>query len=120
MASTTTIFGLLLTALGLGGYFLTGTSSATALIPALFGLFLIVLGFIARGERARKHAMHAASMVGLIGLIVAGGSLLMTPQDVRPPLAVYGQIAMALLSAVFLALCVKSFINARKARTARR
>ena len=37
MSSTTILFGVLLTLLGLTGYFLTGANSPTALIPALFG-----------------------------------------------------------------------------------
>ena len=120
MASTTIVFGLVLVLLGFAGYFLTGTSSVTALIPAFFGLLLIVMGFVARSESARKHAMHAAAMVGLIGLIGAVGSLLASPLSLRPALAVYSQVAMALLMAVFLALCVRSFIAARRARTTSR
>ena len=119
MASATIVFGLLLTLLGVGGYFATGTSSVTALIPTLFGLLLLVLGFIARSEQTRKHAMHAAAAVGLIGLVVAVGSLLMTPPELRPALAVYAQIAMALLTGIFVALCVRSFLEARRARAAK-
>src|SRR5688572_29123504 len=120
MASTTIIFGLLLVLLGFAGYFLTGTSSVTALIPAFFGLVLIVLGFIARSESARKHAMHAAAMVGVIGMIGALGRLLSAPLALQPGAAMYSQVAMAVLMAVFTALCVRSFIAARRARTARR
>jgi len=117
MASTTILFGLLLIVLGFGGYFLTGTSSFTALIPAAFGLLLLVLGFIARAESARKHAMHAAAAVALIGFLGALMSLLRTPMGLRPGAAVFSQVAMVLLTGVFVALCVKSFIDARRART---
>ena len=79
MASTTIVFGILLTLLGLVGYFLTGTSSLTALIPALFGLLLLVLGFLARSESMRKHAMHAAAAVALVGCVGALIPLLRTP-----------------------------------------
>ena len=44
MSSTTILFGVLLTLLGLTGYFLTGANSPTALIPALFGYTYGVLG----------------------------------------------------------------------------
>lgn len=119
MASTTIVFGLVLTLFGLAGYFVTGTSSLTALIPAFFGLLLIVLGFVARAESARKHAMHGAAMIGLIGLIASIGSLISTPPALRPALALYSQVGMALLCAIFLALCVNSFIAARRARAAK-
>lgn len=116
MASTTILFGTLLTLIGLAGYFLTGTSSFTALIPAIFGLLLIVLGFVARNEAARKHAMHAAAAVGTVGFIGALMSLLRTPTGVRSALALGSQVAMLVLTGIFVALCVKSFIDARRAR----
>ncbi len=119
MASTTVIFGLLLIVLGLAGYFGTGTSSFTALIPALFGLLLLMLGILARAESARKHSMHAAAMVGLVGLLGALFSLVRTPLDLRPAVAVFSQVAMAVLMAIFLTLCIKSFRDSRRARTAR-
>src|SRR5918992_4579638 len=113
MASTTILFGLVLTAIGFAGYFLTGTSSFTALIPAGFGLLLLVLGFIARAESARKHAMHAAVVVALVGFLGALMSLLRTPAGVRSAIALYSQLAMTVLTGLFVILCVKSFIAAR-------
>lgn len=118
MASTTIVFGLLLTILGLAGYFLTGGISMTALIPAFFGVVLLALGFLARAENMRKHAMHAAAAVGLIGLLGALASLLRAPMATRSAMANVSQIAMVILSAVFVALCVKSFREARRARAA--
>lgn len=119
MPSITIVFGILLTLLGLGGYFLTGTSSFTALIPALFGLLLLVLGFLARSDSVRKHAMHAAVTVALVGFVGASYGLLRTPFGLRPGIAIFSQIAMALLTGIFVALCVKSFIDARRARAAK-
>lgn len=118
MPSTTIVFGLLLTLLGLGGYVLTGSSSLTALIPAAFGLLLLVLGFLARSDPLRKHAMHAAAAVALVG---CAGALFSLPTSVgvRPAMAVYSQVAMVLLTGIFVALCVRSFIDARRARAAK-
>ena len=117
MASTTIVFGLLLTLLGFLGYFLTGTSSITALIPAAFGIVLVALGFLARSEALRKHAMHAAAAVALLGMIGALIPLIRTPAGVRPAMAVYSQVAMVILTGLFVAMCVRSFIAARKARS---
>lgn len=116
MASTTIVFGFLLTLLGLAGYVLTGTSSFTALIPAVFGLLLLVLGFLARAEPVRKHAIHAAAAVALVGCAGALFSLVRTPLGLRPAMAVFSQVAMVVLTAVFVALCVRSFIDVRRAR----
>lgn len=118
VASTTIAFGLLLTALGLVGYFLSPIS-VTALIPAFFGIILLVLGFLARADSMRKHAMHAAAAVGLVGFIGAVLSLLRGPLEARSALANAAQISMALIMGVFVALCVKSFRDARRARAGR-
>jgi uncharacterized membrane protein len=117
MASTTIVFGILLTLLGLVGYAMTRTSM-TALIPSLFGLLLLILGFLARSESIRKHAMHAAAMVALVGLVGALFPLLRTPSGPRAAMAVFSQVAMVVLTALFVALCVRSFIAARRARKA--
>ena len=116
MASTTMVFGALLTLLGLAGYFLTGMSSPTALIPALFGLLLLGLGFLARSEPLRKHAMHTAAVVALAGCAGALVPLLRTPAGPRSPIAVFSQAAMVVLTAVFVVLCIRSFRAARRAR----
>jgi hypothetical protein len=120
MASTTILFGLLLTLLGLAGYFLTGTSSFTALIPAMFGLPLLVLGVVARSESSRKHAMHVAVLIATLGFVGALVPLLRTPAGVRSGVALASQLTMALLTGIFVALCVKSFIDARRARATSR
>ncbi len=117
MSSTTILFGVLLTLLGLAGYVLTGASSPTALIPAIFGLLLLALGLLARSEPMRKHAMHAAATVALLGCGGALFSLMRTPAGPRSPMAVSSQTAMVILTAVFVGLCVKSFIDVRRART---
>ena len=116
MASITVVFGVLLMLLGLAGYFLTGTSSFTALIPAIFGLLLLVLGFLARSEPVRRRAMHAAAAVALVGCAGALFSLSRTPVGPRSPIAVFSQAAMVVLTAAFVALCIRSFRNARRAR----
>jgi hypothetical protein len=121
MAQTTIIFGLLLVALGVLGYVGTGAASVTALIPAFFGAVLAVLGWIGRNERHRKHAMHAAAAVGLLGFLgsargLAGLMAVLSGGVVERPAAVVAQSVMAVLMAVFVALCVKSFRDARRAR----
>lgn len=122
MANVTIGFGAALAALGLGGYFGTGRASLTALIPLLFGLLLMLCGALARQESRRKHAMHAAAVLGLLGVL---GPLRVLPQmvtllgggTVAHPAAVCAQLAMLVICAVFLVLCIRSFVAARRART---
>ena len=117
MASTTILFGVLLTLLGLTGYFLTGAASPTALIPAIFGVPLLGLGYLARSEAMRKHAMHAAATVALIGCGGALFSLMRASDGPRVLMATLSQALMVILTAAFVGLCVKSFIDVRRART---
>ena len=120
MTSTTRLFGLILIVLGVASYLLTGRTSVTALIPALFGAVLLVLALIARSESARKHAMHAAVAVGLIGAIASlarAVPAVMNGDATRP--AVIIQIVMAVLLLIYVALGVQSFIAARRARLGR-
>jgi hypothetical protein len=118
--ATTRYFGLILIVLGVASYVLTGRTSVTALIPALFGAVLVICALVARNEAARKHAMHAAVAVGLIGALAALGRGVPAALDggaTRP--AVLSQLVMGVLLLIYVALGVQSFIAARKARLGR-
>jgi hypothetical protein len=122
MANTAILFGFLLILLGAAGYVGSGMESPTALIPAVFGALLVIAGAVARNESRRKHAMHAAAMVGLLGFLGSAPGLLELPAllggEAARPAAVASKSAMAALCAIFVGLCVRSFIAARKGRTA--
>jgi len=126
MPQTTIGFGIVLILLGLGGYFGSGMASPTALIPSIFGVLLAILGGIAmKGGNVRKHAMHVAAMVGLIGiigvlprLIPALMKQIQGSEEAPAPMALASQILMFLLCAIFVGLCVRSFIQARKQQKA--
>jgi uncharacterized membrane protein HdeD (DUF308 family) len=124
MAKVTIGLGLILILLGLGAYFsATGPNpSKTALIPAFFGIPVLVLGVLALKENLRKHAMHAAAALGVLGFLGTASALLKlvtlaSGGEVDRPRAVAIQAVMALLCAAFVALCVRSFVNARRRRT---
>ena len=122
MANVAVGFGAVLIVLGIAGYFGSGMVSMTALIPAAFGLVLLVLGVIARDPEKRKHAMHIAAMVGVLGFLGSARGLgklipLLSGQLVERPGAVIAQSVMAILMLIFTWLCVRSFINARRSRT---
>ena len=120
MASTTRTFGIVLILLGVLSYILTGRTSLTALIPAIFGAAFVVLALVARSDAARKHAMHAAVVLALLGLLGTLGRLIpaIAAGNLMRP-AVLAQLAMTVLLAVYIALGVKSFKEARRARLAR-
>jgi uncharacterized membrane protein (UPF0136 family) len=122
MAWPTIVCGVLLVADGVIGYVQqeSGSASPTALIPAAIGGVLLVCGLLAFKDNLRKHVMHLAVLVGLLGAL--GGFMPLIRQynknnsfDPAIPSAVSGEI-MILVCGIFVALCVKSFIDARKAR----
>ncbi|MCU1290768.1 MAG: hypothetical protein JWN60_2997 [Acidobacteria bacterium] len=120
MPSTTIACGILLVLIGLTGYaygMTGGNASLTALIPALFGLILVALGAVARAkENLRKHLMHAAVTVGLIGFLMTAGRLVMNLSRLTLNAATTAQIAMAVVCLIFVLLCIKSFTEARRNR----
>lgn len=124
MARTTVLFGIALIALGIISYVATAGVSVTALIPAFFGVVLALLGWLALNERYRKHAMHAAVALGLLGFLGTVRGLMAVPRllsgaEVQRPAAALAQAVMAILMAVFVGLGVRSFIEARRARSGR-
>jgi hypothetical protein len=119
MPSTSIISGILLIIIGVIGYVYgmsnDGTASLTALIPALFGLVLAGLGAAARAkENLRKHLMHAAVTVGLLGFLMTAGRLVMNLSRITLNAATVAQIAMSLVCLIFVILCIKSFVDARR------
>jgi hypothetical protein len=111
-------FGAALAVVGLIGYFGTATTSPTALIPTAFGLVLVALGTVARNEKLRKHAMHGAAVIGLLGFLGSASGIvqvlsMLRGEALERPEAAIARSVMALLCLAFVALTVKSFINAR-------
>ena len=113
------VCGLLLMGVGLAGYTLSDAESpVTALIPAGVGLLLLISGAIVQARPStRKHVMHVAVTIGLLGFLAAAGRLAMVlAQDKGSTLGRASLAAMALICGVFVALCIKSFIDARRNR----
>ena len=147
MPKFTVLCGILLIALGVLGYTGTSSSSAapdeaaaavvegetsedsgskaasvTALIPAFLGAPLLLLGLLAMKDSMRKHAMHGAAVLSLLGFLAGAGRGSMgigkfldddPSLNQRSFLFVW---LMAVICAVHLFGCIQSFRAARKAR----
>jgi hypothetical protein len=116
-------FGVVLSLVGVAFYAATGAISPTALIPALVGILMILAGGLARREGLRAHAMHVAALVGTLGFLGCLPGLVKLPVllgdgVVARPLAVVEQSITVVLCLVFVTLCVRSFVKARRARRA--
>jgi hypothetical protein len=125
MAKLTIAFGILLIVLALVGFVLTGSQHPTALIPGVLGLAFVLFGVMANTPDAKKRMlwMHISVTVALLGFVST------IPADIDAirlssgvffshPAAIEEKGAMSLLCLIYVILCVRSFINARRARTA--
>ena len=124
MATVSIVCGILLILIGIIGYgygYANGSASLTALIPSLLGLILAGLGAAARAkESLRKHLMHGALLVALLGFLATVSSFLKLPTlfdgTAQRPAAVVAQFATAVVCLAFLILGIRSFIEARRNR----
>jgi hypothetical protein len=127
MAKVTIVFGVLLILLSAVAFSLLGDHShgIHSLIPGAFGLLLVVFGALAETPVAKKRMlfMHIAVTVGLLGFLgtipgligvvqMAAGHVVARPEAARVQ-AIMGSICL-----VYVLLCVRSFISARRARLA--
>jgi hypothetical protein len=94
-------------------------------IPGVFGLLLVVFGLLANTENAKKRMlfMHIAVTVGLLGFLgtipgIVGVIQMAAGHAVVRPDAAKVQAAMGAICFVFVGLCVRSFIAARRNRVA--
>lgn len=125
MPRVTRITGIVLIVLGAVYFFLTGAAHPTALIPAYFGLVLLLCGALANSTDTRRVMlwMHVAVTIGLIGCVFPGfravRSFLSTvPLTPAKQTAATESLLMAVVCGVFTALCVRNFISNRRARLA--
>ena len=125
MAKLTIAVGLILIAIGAAGFVATGSAHPTALIPAYIGLVLAVSGILANTENPKRRMlwMHIAVTVGLLGFLGTVVGLIDTVKlfagTVLPhPIAVEEKGATSIVCLIFVALCVRSFISARRNRVA--
>jgi hypothetical protein len=121
--AVTIALGVILIGLGAIGFLATGREHPTALIPAFAGIVFLILGVVARNPGARKHAMHAAAALALLGFFGTVPGLIkffrmLGGTEVSRPAAVRAQAIMAVLCLLFVILCVRSFIAARRNRLA--
>ena len=116
------IIGILLIIVGVLGQVLTGTSSITALIPAFFGLPIILLGLVARTPQRTKVSMHIVAVLALLGVVGTVNvlpdlsALLTSGEASNISASVLSRGSMFLLCGIMLIVSIISFIQARRNR----
>jgi hypothetical protein len=123
MAKITVLFGVLLIILGVVSYIHTGSKYPTSLIPVAFGILLSTFGGMAETPIAKRRMlfMHIAVTVGLLGFLATAPALVQVVQLFKGklfpyPAAVEEKAAMSGLMLIYVVLCVRSFIAARRSR----
>tara|TARA_B100000929_G_C15140992_1_gene294660 strand:+ start:92 stop:487 length:396 start_codon:yes stop_codon:yes gene_type:complete len=117
MENISMIYGIFLIVWGIGVTILSDSQSITSLIPAIFGLPIIILSFFAKKFPDRKKLlMH---IVVLIGLIIFLGGLDLIRGLIQGNIFVNlwassSKFMMIISGLVFTILCIKSFIFNRK------
>ena len=112
---TSLVNAVLLIVLSLWGYFSSDSPSMTALIPAFIGVVLLFLNKGVKNEN--KIIAHIAVLLTLVVLIGLIKPLLgaLDRDDLAATIRVFVMILSTIIAMVFF---VKSFIDARKKRTA--
>lgn len=122
MPATAILCGVVLIILGIVGYVIAvmnDNASFTALIPAVFGIVLAGLGAISQAkENLRKHMMHVAVIIALLGFIATAGRLISRLSQLTASAAVISQAIMAVVCLILVVLAIRSFAAARRNREA--
>jgi hypothetical protein len=115
MPRFTIIISVLLILLGLIAYFVFASGderSVTALIPAFAGIPILACGLI-----GNKHAMHAAMVFALLGVLAPLGRLI--PVSIKNGFTFDSKsgtmLGMTVLCLILLVFGIRSFIAVRKA-----
>ena len=122
MAKVTLVFAVLLVALGLAGFFGTGSMHPTALIPTWWGMAMALFGLLAMSPSAgrRKLFMHINVSIALLGFLGAAEEAVRGYLHARSAglavdaIALASKLTMAGLLLIYVILCVRSFISARR------
>lgn len=119
MPKTAILTGSILIFVGICGflypYFRSGEGHPTALIPAAIGALILLCGVIASlNDGLRKHLMHVAVVIALLGFIATAVRLVMKATELN--LAVLSQLATSIVCLIFVILAVRSFTEARRGR----
>ena len=121
MAKLTIGLGIMLTLMAIVCFALTGSSHPTALIPAGVGLLFVLFGSLAISPDPKRRMlwMHIAVTVALLMFLGTVPAVIQAVRQIQGvalphPIAVDEKAATSLLCLVFVGLCVRSFVAARR------
>ena len=114
MPDLTIGYGVFLFAWGIVAGLLSTTDSLTRFIPCLPGVALVVSGWLAKSNpERRKLWMHVAVTLGLITALLGTRFFMVMGDGLN--LASGSMLMLFVSGSAYTGLCVRSFIQARKA-----
>ena len=110
------IEGGFLVLFGIVTYIYSGQSSFTALISSIFGLGLLIPGYVAYyNSEMSKHAMHVTAVFALIGILGSLDSILGF-LDGNYSLPNISKVVLLIICGEYIYFCILSFRAARMKR----
>ena len=114
MPNLTLGYGVFLVAWGIAVGLLSTTDSLTRFIPCVPGAGLVVSGVLAKSNpEQRKLWMHVAVVLGLLSALLGTRFFMVMGDGID--YASGSMLMLFLTGSAYTALCVRSFIQARKA-----
>ena len=114
MPNLTLGYGVFLVAWGIAVGLLSTTDSLTRFIPCVPGAGLVVSGVLAKSNpEQRKLWMHVAVVIGLLSALLGTRFFMVMGDGID--YASGSMLMLFLTGSAYTALCVRSFIQARKA-----
>ena len=123
MARVGIVAGLLLCGVTLVALVGNPIKSPTQFIPMMLGTPLLFCGVVALNPHRRKHTMHVAAVIGLLGAIAGAARATYCLLEFAGGNEIdwYGFkviVAMSVISTIFVVICVVSFRQARRRKAA--
>ncbi len=110
--------GAVLVALGVGAYVLSNFASVTALVPAVFGALVVVLGVVGRRNDRQRLAVYGIGLLAVVGIAGSARGLpdviaLVTGGSVESTVAAVAQGGTILVCLALLAVVATHLLDGR-------
>ena len=110
--------GIALVVLGIGAYAGSDFASVTALIPAVFGIAIAVLGVVGRRTGRQRLAVYGIGVLALLGVLGSARGIpdviaLLTGGTVDSTVAAVAQGSMILIGVALLIAVGRDLLNTR-------
>lgn len=115
MARVGIVFGLLLCGLTVVALLGMTSKAPSQFIPMMVGIPILFCGVVGLNPHRRKHSMHGAASVALLGLLAGSGLAIYYGANLPGERDIFRvATVLAVLCLIFVVACVVSFVQARR------